>query len=180
MVILNAGISATGRFENIPPDAHRNVIAVNAEAPMVLCAGLARIGALSSGGTVIFISSLSHRTGYPGAASYAASKGAVAVYAKSIRKRFRNELGVDVACAFPGPMKTDHAARHAPRGARDEKRMTPDAAARKILRDAASGRAVIYPGSGAKLSAAVGRLLPGPVTRAMRRIIFEKLEGEVW
>ena len=64
----------------------------------------------AAGGTVIFVSSLSHRTGYPGAASYAASKGAIAVYAGSIRKPFRRALGVHVACAFPGPMKTEHAA----------------------------------------------------------------------
>lgn len=180
LVILNAGISASGGFETIPLEAHRRVIAVNAESPIVLCTGLARAGGLARGGSVIFISSLSHQTGYPGAASYAAAKGAVAAYAKSIRTPFKRDLGVSVSCAFPGPLRTDHAARHAPPDADAGKRTSPERAARLILSDAARGRAVILPGTGAKLFAAAGRILPGPVTRAMRRITYDKLDRDVW
>ena len=180
LVVLNAGISATGRFEMIPADIHRRVLSVNAEAPLVLCAGLATAGALARGGTVIFVSSLAHQTGYPGASSYAASKGAVAVYARSIRKPFRDALGVNVACAFPGPLRTDHAARHAPEGSDASKRMLPETAARLILAGARRGRAVIFPGFGARLFATAGTLLPGPVTRLMRRIIFERLDREAF
>ena len=180
IVVLNAGISATGSFEKIPSEAHGRLLAVNAEAPIVLCAGLAAVGALAEGGSVIFVSSLAHRTGYPGASSYAASKGVVAVYAKSIRKPFRDRLGVHVACAFPGPLRTDHAARHAPEGADASKRMLPETAAKLILADARRGRTVILPGLGARVFWAAGTLLPGPVTLAMRRIIFEKLDREAY
>jgi short-subunit dehydrogenase len=180
LVIFNAGISATGRFEKIPLDAHLRLLTVNAETPIVLCAALASAGSIAPGATMVFVSSLSHMTGYPGAASYAASKDAVAVYAKSIRKPFHKDIGVRVCCAFPPPIRTGHAARHAPPEANAEKRMAPEEAARLILRDAASGRAMILPGAAAKGFALAGGLLPNAVTRAMRRIIFEKLDREVF
>ena len=180
IVILNAGVSSTGRFEKIPVEAHRRLITVNVEAPMVLCAALAGNGALAKGGKVLFVSSLAHMTGYPGAASYAASKDAVAVYAKSIRRSFRRALGVHVACAFPGPLRTDHAERHAPKGAKADRRMDPEEAARRIFAAMRWRRSVIVPGVRAKLFAVLGRLFPKLVTRAMRRIVFDRLEREVW
>lgn len=179
-VILNAGISATGPFETIPPEAHARLLAVNTEAPMVLTAGLAAAGALASGGRLVFVSSLSHFTGYPGAASYGASKDALAAYARSIRKPFEKAFGVSVSVACPGPLRTDHAERHAPEGADAAKRMPPDEAARRILAAAQAGRAMITPGAGAAMFALLGRLAPGPVTSAMKRIIYDKLDRSVF
>ncbi|WP_425419486.1 SDR family NAD(P)-dependent oxidoreductase [Oricola indica] len=180
IVVLNAGISATGRFQAIPLDAHLKLLSVNTEAPLVLCAGLAARGALAPGGRVIFVSSLSHWTGYPGAASYAASKDAIAAYAKSIRKPFRKAFGVRVSCAFPGPLRTRHAARHAPKGASAAHRMEPDLAAGLILKSAKRGFATILPGNRAKMAALAGWLLPRAVTRFMGRTVFRKLDREVW
>lgn len=180
LVILNAGVSATGRFEAIPLEAHRRLIAVNVEAPLLICSALAGKGALAKGGRVLFVSSLSHMTGYPGAASYAASKDAVATYAKSIRRPFRRKLGVHVACAFPGPMRTGHADRHAPKGAKAERRMEPDEAARRILAALRWRRTAIVPGAGAKTFALAGRLFPKSTTWIMRRIVFSKLDRAVW
>ena len=93
LVFLNAGINATGRFERIDAQAHVNVIRINAEAPMVITARLFETGAIKRGAAMVFVSSLSHFTGYPGAASYAASKDALAVYAKSMR-RYAKTAGV--------------------------------------------------------------------------------------
>lgn len=178
-VIFNAGISATGPFPAIPAEAHARLLAVNLEAPMVLCAALAGAGALARGGRIVFVSSLSRFTGYPGAASYAASKDALAVYALSIRRPFAKRLGVGVSVAFPGPLRTDHAARHAPQGADAARRMDPDVAARLILAGAERGRAMIVPGPAARLTALAGRIAPGPVTAMMKRIIHDRLDGPV-
>ena len=176
-VVFNAGISATGAFEAIPAEAHARLLAVNAEAPMVLCARLAAAGALGRGGRLVFVSSLSHFTGYPGAASYGASKDAIAVYAGSIRKPFARTLGVSVSVACPGPLRTDHAARHAPAGADASRRMTPDEAARRILAAAGRGGATITPGTAATVFALAGRIAPGPVTALMKRLIHDRLDG---
>ncbi len=176
-VFLNAGASATGAFEDIPAAAIGRLMCLNAEAPMIIASSLVRHGAVTGG--ICFVSSLSHFTGYPGAATYAASKDAVAVYARSVRKPFAN-AGVSVTLACPGPLRTDHAERHAPEGADASKRMAPDDAARAIMAATMAGRRLIIPGTGPKLFALAGRLFPGLVIGQMRKLIYEKLEKPVW
>lgn len=172
-VFLNAGISATGPFESIPPDAHVRVLRVNAESAMVVAQALNAADALR--GPLCFISSLSHFTGYPGAASYAASKDAVAAYAASLRRS-----GISACVAFPGPLDTLHAARHAPDGADHSLRMPPEMAARQIVRAALSAKARIIPGWHNRLAALTGWLAPGLLTGFMRRNIFERLKTPVF
>ena len=176
LVILNAGVSATGRFEAIPADAHARLLAVNAEAPLVLADGLVSRGLLPDGAALVLVASLSVDVGYPGAASYAASKDAIAAYGRSIakaRKRLR------VTTVHPGPIRTGHAARHAPPGAREAGRMDPDALARRILARAPKG-GTLRPGPAAGLAGLAGRLVPGATARAMRRALFDRLDREVW
>ena len=174
LIFLNAGINATGRFEAIDAKAHIDVIRINAEAPMVIAARLLEAGALKRGAAGIFVSSLSHFTGYPGAASYAASKDALAIYAKSMRKYAKTQ-GVTLTVAFPGPLKTDHAERHAPQGADASKRMEPGEAAKLILSDAFAGKKTSIPGSANRIFAVIGRIAPKPVTALMRRLIYDRL-----
>lgn len=179
MAFLAAGISATGRFDKIPAATHANVLAVNTTAPLVLANRLAAENAMNEGSSLVFVSSLSHVLGYPGAASYAASKDAVAIYAKSVRRPFR-KLGIRVCCAFPGPIRTDHAERHSPNGSRASRRTPPSRMAEKIVAAAMKNKAVYYPGFLAKLARLTGGAFPAWVTRRVRRSIFEKLNGEVF
>ena len=173
-VILNAGISSTGRFEDIPGDVHERILAVNTVAHVLLSNLL--MERANKGGRFVFVSSLSHVTGYPGAASYAASKDAVAVYAKSIAKPLKRR-GLGVTCIFPGPIRTTHAERHAPPGAKADRRMDPDDLAARIIKAADKGEAVLYPGAGALAAYALGAAAPRTMTRVMRKVIFEKLRG---
>ena len=175
LVVLNAGINATGRFEDISVQAHMDVLRVNTEAPMVISTRLLEAGALNPGGAMVFVSSLSHFTGYPGAASYAASKDALAIYAKSLRKAAKSR-NVTITVAFPGPLRTDHAERHAPEGADASKRMDPDLAARVIMADAFAARKTSVPGTGNRFAAIAGRLFPKPITALMRRLIYQRLK----
>jgi short-subunit dehydrogenase len=175
LIFLNAGINATGRFEHIDARAHIDVIRVNAEAPMVITARLLEAGAMRRGAAAVFVSSLSHFTGYPGAASYAASKDALAIYAKSMR-RYAKTAGVTLTVAFPGPLNTDHAERHAPEGADASKRMDADQAAKLILADALAGRRTSIPGPANRIFAVIGRIAPKPVTALMRKLIYDRLK----
>jgi len=175
LVFLNAGINATGHFERLDAQAHIDVLRVNAEAPMVITAGLLEAKAVRRGGAMVFVSSLSHFTGYPGAASYAASKDALAIYAKSMRQ-YAKSRGVSLTVAFPGPLKTDHAEQHAPEGADASKRMDPDLAASLIIADARAGKKNSIPGAANRFAAWIGRLFPKPVTAMMRRLIYVRLK----
>ena len=179
LVIHNAGISATGDFADIPASAYQRLVQVNCEAPMVLTAALMREKMIASGGALLFIASLSHFTGYPGAAVYAASKDALVAYAASVRRACA-AMSVSVSVAYPGPLRTVHAARHAPPDADEARRMEPAVAARLILDGAYAGRRTIVPGNLNRLYAIAGRLLPRVATMAMRRLIYERLSEARW
>jgi short-subunit dehydrogenase len=178
-LILNAGASATGKFEELPVEAMLKLIRLNAEAPMVLASQLLTHNTITKGGNIVLISSLSHFTGYPGAAAYAASKSALAVFGKSIRKAAKAR-GMSVTIAYPGPLATEHAARHAPKGANAKARMAPDIAAAAILSAAKSGGKTAIPCLPNKVGVLLGLLEPGLMTWAMRKIIYERLDNNVY
>ncbi|MDD9910400.1 MAG: SDR family NAD(P)-dependent oxidoreductase [Ahrensia sp.] len=179
LVILNAGISATGRFEDIPQSAYERLIAVNLTAPITLASQLVGQNAMAARSTIVFVSSLSHAVGYPGAAVYAATKSGLALYAKGVRRPFAKR-GVRVLTVFPGPIRTDHAERHAPPGAKANRRMAPDKLAGLILKAVRRRKRELYPGMGAAMAKLFGNLAPNAATRAMRKAIFDKLDGPVW
>ncbi len=173
LVVLNAGISATGRFEDIPATAYKPLIDVNLTAPVLLSSGLMGAGLMAKGGCITFISSLSHVTGYPGAAVYAGTKDGLAIYARSVRKGWKKQ-GVNVMTVFPGPIRTAHAERYAPPGASAKKRMAPEALAAKILAKARKPVAEFYPGgTGARMAA---WLAPNLTLRMLRRALYDKLD----
>ena len=176
LVVLNAGISATGNFEELPASIYQQVIAINTLAPIVMAVSLMQQGLIAKGGTIVLIASLSNAVGYPGASVYAASKDALACHARSARKAFK-QRDVNLLTVFPGPIRTDHAERHAPIGADASKRMAPDKLAGLILQAVAKRKRTLYPGFAAKASHVAGRMMPGMLTKLMRKIIFEKLEG---
>jgi short-subunit dehydrogenase len=179
LVVHNAGISATGKFEDIDPKAYENVLKLNTTVPMQLSATLMQNRLFANSANLAFISSLSHATGYPGAAVYGASKDAIAIYAKSIRKPFAKK-GVSVLSVFPGPVRTEHAERHAPQGADASKRMLPDELASKILSAASSNKKTLYPGAAAQTARILGKVAPNLMTNMMRKIIYDKLDRPVW
>jgi short-subunit dehydrogenase len=101
------------------------------------------------------------------------------VFGTSIRKAARAK-GVTVTIAYPGPLATDHAARHAPKGANAKSRMAPDIAATAILSAAKAGRKNAIPGLPNKVAALLGTLEPRLMTWAMRKIIYERLDQSVY
>lgn len=173
LVIMCAGISAVGSFEKDTLGESFKVVTVNAIAPVILTQRLFAHNLLAPRGRIVFVSSLSHFVGYPGASAYAASKDALVGFARSIRRPSRKNRQVTVQVAAPGPMKTAHAERHAPPGSSEKGRMEPEVAARAILRS--SRQFWIVPGASAKAFSLFGRLFPQTATRMMRRIIYERL-----
>lgn len=175
LVILSAGISATGKFEEIPAEAYEKLIAVNLRGPIALASNLMRTGKVARGGKIVFISSLSHAVGYPGASVYAATKDALAIYAKSVRPIFKKR-GVRVLTVFPGPIRTGHAEKHAPAGANADKRMLPEKMAKLILKAAKSKKEEFYPGITGWLGQTYGKMAPKMSVKSMKKAIYDKLE----
>lgn len=104
VVLLNAGISAVGAFEDIGVDHLERLIAINLNAPMELTrlAG----GRVSNRASFIFIGSLSNCVGYPGASVYAATKQGIEAFATALRKTGKHA----VLCVPARPAR--HRTRH--------------------------------------------------------------------
>lgn len=179
LVIFNAGISATGKFEEMPISAYEKLMIVNAEGPMILASQFANKGLMTAKSNMAFISSLSHYTGYPGAATYAATKDTIAVYAKSITKPFA-DLGICVSCVFTGPLKTEHAVRHSPKDTSDENRMLPQEAVNLILPDILAGKSKVFNGYKTMAIAFAGWLMPPLVSYILLKTIYNKLDKNVY
>ena len=174
ILIHNAGINAAGRFVDIPLEQQQTVVDVNLLAPMLLTAGLLNRKKILEGGTLVFLSSLSHFVSYPGAATYAATKDGLASYARSLSVSLAGK-NISVLSVFPGPTRTAHARRYSPDNRTEHKRMPPNVLAQKIYNSVATGKRMLVPGFGNRFFALCGRYLPGIVELAMRKAIFDKL-----
>ena len=175
LVVLNAGISATGKFEEIPSSAHKKIVEVNLIAPMVLASQMVKNNWVKKGGKIVMISSLAYITAYPGGATYAATKSALAVYAKSIRKICKKK-NIGVLSVFPGPIDTQHAERYAPEGAKSENRMKPEVLAKRILQCTKGSKYQYFPAFLPWAIGAIGRFCPQLLAKMMKKMVFNKLE----
>ena len=174
VLIHNAGINAVGRFSDISIENHEQVIAVNLYAPMLLTAALLKADLMAKDASIVFISSLSHYTSYPGAATYAATKSGLASYARSLSISLAPQ-NTHVATVFPGPTRTAHAQRHSPHNTREEKRMPPEELAYHIFRGIKKKKHLIVPGATNRMLALLGKWCPSLMAYAMRKMILEKL-----
>ena len=141
--IHNAGINAVGRFSEVGVEDQERVVAVNLQAPMVLTAELLTAKHVCEGGSLVFVSSLSHYVSFPGASVYAATKSGLASYARSLSVALVPS-NVHVMTVFPGPTRTAHARRYSPDNSREEKRMVPEELAERIFRGVEKKGAFLY------------------------------------
>ena len=174
ILIHNAGINAVGRFSDIDIENQEQVIAVNFYAPMLLTAALLKADLIAKDASIIFISSLSHYTSYPGAATYAATKSGLASYARSLSIALAPQ-NIQVTTVFPGPTRTAHARRYSPHNTREEKRMPPEKLAHHIFRGIKKKKHLIVPGATNRILALLGKWCPPLMEYAMRKMILEKL-----
>lgn len=173
--VHNAGINAVGHFGQLDLAQQQAVIDVNLLAPMLLTHGLLQHKLLTSGSSLVFITSLSHFVSYPGAAAYAASKDGVAAYARSLAVALHGQ-GIHVLTVYPGPTRTEHARRYSPDNRREQRRMPPEKLANMIYRAVVSHNRVLIPGIGNRLFATIGRYFPGLSERMLRGAILDRLD----
>ena len=174
LLIHNAGISATGAFDQVAEEKWLPVVRVNFLAPMLLTLALLQRQRLATGGSVVCISSLSHSSSYPGASVYAATKSGLAAYGSSLRAAFPARL-LHVLTVFPGPVRTAHAREHSPDNSREHRRMDPAVLAQHILQAVTKKRARLIPGWGNQLSAWLGWCFPRLMAALMRKLLFQKM-----
>lgn len=110
LLVNNAGAGHWGRFAGASADVHRQLMTLNAVAPVVLCRLFADDLASFKGAAVINLSSPAVYQPVPYMAAYAASKSAVHSFSLALSEEWRS-LGVVVQTLVPGPTATEFDAR---------------------------------------------------------------------
>ena len=174
VLIHNAGISAVGAFAEINLARQQAVIQLNLLAPLLITAGLLKKQRIVAGGSMAFISSLSHFTSYPGASSYAASKDGLTSYARSLSVAYAAQ-NLHILTIYPGPTRTAHARRYSPDNSRETRRMPPTQVADAIFEAIQARKRTLIPGLSNRLLAGLGRTFPSLMERIMRKTLYEKL-----
>jgi short-subunit dehydrogenase len=169
-----AGINAVGKFENLALERQRAVVNLNLLTPMLLTRALLEHGRLAPHSSLVFVSSLSHFVGYPGASAYAASKDGLAAYARNVSVALA-DLPVHVTIVYPGPTRTAHAYRYSPDNRHERRRMRPEVLADAIFEGVQTRQHQLIPGFGNRVAAFIGRHSPKLTERVMRKTIFDKL-----
>lgn len=174
VLVNNAGISSVGPFLTSDLAAQQRVVALNFVAPLLLTAGALRESLLAPGAGLVYLASLSHYVSYPGAAVYAATKDGLVSLAKSLRAA-AHPADRHVLTVYPGPTRTDHAARYSPDNSRAHRRMPPQVVAAAIKQAVEHRQETLIPGLANRLTAAAARLAPPLIESIMTRALFTPL-----
>lgn len=101
VVVHNAALPASGALLAFSPEEIGRAMQVNLLAPMMLSRAYAAAMSARGSGHLVFISSLSGKSGSPGTSLYSASKFGMRGFAQGLRADLR-DVGVGVTTVFPG------------------------------------------------------------------------------
>ena len=106
ILINNAGLAQSEKFENVSTNALDRIMNINFRAPYLLTQKLLPYLKKSSSASVINIASVVSHAGYPLQSAYVASKHALLGFTKSLAAEVYND-GVRVHAISPGGVYTD-------------------------------------------------------------------------
>lgn len=106
ILINNAGMALSRRFDETTMAEFDRIMALNCRAPYLLCQAALPDLRASGRGTIINIASVNAHKGYPLQSAYSASKHALAGFTKSLASEVYRE-GVRVHLISPGGVFTD-------------------------------------------------------------------------
>jgi short-subunit dehydrogenase len=159
MVVMNAGIEATGHFTKVALERHTELQRLNIDVPMQMANRFGKAMVERRRGSLIFVSSLFGYQAVPLLANYAASKAYVLSLGEALNVEMK-PFGVDVLVLSPGLTATDMPAQM-PLNFR--KMPITQSSPRQVVRAglAALGKkATVVPGAINKFYAWQNRLIP--------------------
>jgi uncharacterized protein len=171
LLVNNAGFGLAGRFDELPLERQREMVALNCTALLELAhLALGEMRRRGSGG-IVNVGSVVAFQPVPMKAVYAATKAFVLSLTASLVEENRG-TGVRILCVSPGPTPTGFQAvagtrvREGQPGVLPASRVVDDA-----LRAFDAGRAHVAPGVVNRVGTFLGRLLPvGAAARMAKRI----------
>jgi NAD(P)-dependent dehydrogenase (short-subunit alcohol dehydrogenase family) len=130
-VLVNAAATdAPGLAEELPVADWQRVVAVNLTAPFLLSRAVFPHMRAAGGGTIVNVSSVAGRRGWPGASAYCATKFGLAGLTQALAAEGAPH-DIRVVCLYPGAMAThwgtwSPADRHQPSRAAPEDSLPPE------------------------------------------------------
>lgn len=182
LLVNNAGCGAIGYVEEIDDEAARRLVDLNFLAPVSLtreALPLLRRSAAARrtdrrGGlpAVIFVSSIVGLVGTPGYGVYGAAKGAIRLFADSLRAEVASD-GIGVLTVMPGSTETPFFDRLVASGRRPRlpkhRALPPQTVARRIVRALFQGRHRLLTHPESRCLAHLDRICPALIDWVMRR-----------
>lgn len=110
ILVNNAGITLPASFAEYPEDAWRQTFNCNLDAPFLLMQHVSRLMKAQGSGSIINVTSLAAKYGFPDNPAYVASKGALQQLTKSAAVDL-GPFGIRVNNLAPGYMKTEMTAK---------------------------------------------------------------------
>lgn len=137
-LVNNAGIMPTGSFVEESEASTDRQVAVNLRGVLNGCRLAGR--QMAGGGAIVNIASLAGATGFPGVATYSATKFAVVGLSQALRAEFE-PLGIAVHVVMPGVVRTElSAGMRLPAALRGFVTVDPEDVAEAVVRAVAGGR----------------------------------------
>lgn len=103
--IANAAVGTEGLLAMANEEAVRGTIEINLTSTILLSRQVVK-GMLDRGGSLVFVSSVAARTGFSGLSVYAATKGALVAFSRSLAREY-GVRGIRSNCVLPGFLETD-------------------------------------------------------------------------
>jgi short-subunit dehydrogenase len=176
-VLLNAGISQRTTVEDTSDEMIRKIMEVNYFSPVNIARALLPRLLGQGGGHIAVTTSIAGRFGFPLRCGYSSSKFALYGFFETLQAEYYDR-GIRVTIVCPGRVRTN-ISRYAldkggvPHGKMDAGQaggLSPEAAARKIVRAVRKGRREVLVGRGELVMTFIKRFFPGLCARLARRI----------
>jgi short-subunit dehydrogenase len=175
ILVNNAGLSTMGTVAKSDPEAEVNLVEVDVAAVVDLCSRFIPAMVARGSGAVLNVASVGAFGPVPGQAAYGAAKAFVLSYTHALRGELAG-TGVTATALCPGPVDTGFLAA-AGSSTEEAEAMLPKflwvsaaEVAKAGVDGLAAGKAVVIPGAGNRVLAALNHLAPrAPLVRLLAR-----------
>jgi uncharacterized protein len=170
ILISNAGMFFFGEVADADPARAGAMLQLHVVTPSLLARHFGRDMRAKRSGHILFVSSASSWSDFPGIAYYGSSKRYLRSFAVALREELR-PWGVNVSCLAPGAVATglyDRTAGAAGAAARLGILRDPAGVAKAGIRGMFRGKATVLPGASARLMAVGAAITPRWLIRLVR------------
>lgn len=177
ILFCNAGISQRATVEDTSMEMTRGIMEVNFFSTVGIVKTILPLMLEAGGGQMAVTSSISGRFGFPLRCAYCASKHALYGYFETLQAEY-GKKGISVTIVCPGRVRTDISANALEKGGRRHGTMdagqagglSPEKAARRIVRAIDRRRREVLVGRGELLMVYIKRFFPGVCARLAAKI----------